>query len=239
MIFIRSLLFNVGFYIWTFLIVLSALPGLILSRHYTLFIAHYWGLGTHFLLKYLIGVAYEIRGQHHWDGRPVIFACKHQSFLETTMVHVLTKDSVIILKRELTWIPLFGQAAMRGGIIPIDRAKGHHIIQQLIKGSKKFLNIGRPIFIFPEGTRTAITAPTKLRYGIAALYKACDVPVIPIVLNTGHYCGRRQFLKKPGKIIYEFLPAIQPGLPEVQFLRHLEHVIEEGCQRIHQTVEAS
>lgn len=232
MIFLRSLIFNVSFYVWTFLIVLLALPGLILPQLYTMYVAYYWGLGTHFLLRYLIGIHYEIKGKEYWDGGPVIFASKHQSFLETTMIHVLAFKSAIILKRELTWIPLFGQCAMRAGVIAINRAKSRGIIDQLVKGARKFIACGRPVFIFPEGTRTAYSTPTKLRYGIAALYKACNVPVIPLVLNTGLYCGRRQFIKKPGKIIYEFLPPILPGMPEAEFLKHLEYVIEDGCQRL-------
>ncbi len=237
MIYIRSLIFNILFFSWTTLIVLTCVLGIVISPLFIIRVAYCWGIGTHALLRFIVGVTYEIRGQENWDGRPVIFASKHQSFLETTMIQVLAFNSAIILKRELTWIPFFGQVILRSGVIPINRSKGRGILAQLIKGVKNRLAKGRSVFIFPEGTRVPPDTHTRLRYGIAAIYKEANAPVIPVALNTGYYWGRRQFIKKPGKVIYEILPAIEPGMPEQMFLKHLENVIEEACQRIKQEVQ--
>jgi 1-acyl-sn-glycerol-3-phosphate acyltransferase len=237
MIYLRSFAFNMFFFPWTVLIVLGAIIGVFLPHIFTIYIAQVWGRVTHFLLRILIGVTYEIRGQENWDGKPAIFACKHQSILETTMIQVLAFNSVIILKRELTWIPLFGQAALRSGIIAIDRSKGRRVITQLIEGARKYLQKGRSIFIFPEGTRVSPKAPTRLKAGIAALYAATGVQVIPVALNTGHIWSRRSFLKKPGKIIYQILPPIKPGMEEQEFIKHLENVIESACQQINRETQ--
>jgi 1-acyl-sn-glycerol-3-phosphate acyltransferase len=236
MIYLRSLLFNILFFLWTILITLTATVGIV-SQRFIVRVAYIWGLGTHFLLRMIIGVTYEIRGQENWDGKPAIFASKHQSILETTMIQVLAFNSVIILKRELTWIPFFGQAILRSGIIPLDRSKGRSVLAQLVQGAKVYLAQGRPIFIFPEGTRVSPQATTRLRYGIAALYKETGVRVIPVALNTGFFWGRRQFLKKPGKVIYQILPPIEPGMNEYKFLKHLEAVIEEACQQINKETQ--
>lgn len=232
MLILRSLVFNVFFFIWTGLVVACAVPGLLIGQRYVICCAYFWGLGTHALLKAIVGVEYEIRGQEHWQGEAALFACKHQSALETAMIQVLAYNSAIILKRELTWIPFFGQVVLRAGVIAIDRSKGRGVMTQLIEGAKKFIAEGRPIFIFPEGTRKPLEAPTELKAGIGALYEALGVPVYPIAINTGAVWARRGFIKRPGKVIYEILPAIAPNLPKDKFLETLGRTLEERTRAL-------
>lgn len=236
MIVLRSLVFNILFYLYTALMTLLAMGGHILGRRYALKIAYGWGIGTHLLLKWVVGLTFEIRGRHHWDGEPSIFACKHQSLLETTMIQVLAFDSFIILKRELLWIPFFGQALSALKAVGIKRSRGHQALKELVEKAAPCLAAGHNFMIFPEGTRTAPSCKTKLKYGVAVLYEATQRPVIPIVLNTGFFWPRRSFLRYPGKVIYEYLPPIQPGLPVNVFLSHLTEVMEKGCRALdHET----
>ena len=68
--------------------------------------------------------------------------------------------------------------------------------------------------------------------GIAALYTRLEVPVVPVALNSGLFWGRRAFLKRPGRIVLEFLPPIAPGLPRKVFMRELEARIETASERL-------
>jgi 1-acyl-sn-glycerol-3-phosphate acyltransferase len=61
---------------------------------------------------------------------------------------------------------------------------------------------------------------------VAALYQALAVPLVPAAVNSGLYWGRRSFVKRPGRIVLEFLPPIPPGLPRQQVMRELETRIE-------------
>lgn len=238
-LYLRSFLFNLFFFPWTVLCVLGALFGFLFGQKFTVMWAYFWGKGTHFLLYYLCGVDYEIQGREHWGGEPAIFASKHQSTLETTMIQVLAFNSAIILKKELSYIPLFGQVIWRAGVIPIDRSKGRSVLPQLISGAKKFLASGRCVFIFPEGQRRALEAPTSLRPGIGVLYEKTQAPVYPIALNTGAVWGRRSFLKRPGKVIYRILPPLQPGLSKEVFLERLTNDLETNTRDIQRICQSS
>ncbi len=231
MIFIRSIFFNIFFYIWTFLIVLSALPAFIFGRHWVHRASRYWGQGVILLLR-LVQIEVEIRGQHHLPQESVIVASKHQSVWETTMIEFLVPDAAIILKRELTMIPLFGQLLIKAEMISIDRSKGRNVIPQMIEGAIRARDQGRSIFIFPEGTRTTPGERGTYRHGAYALYKGTGLKVIPAAHNAGFFWPRRKFLKVPGKIIFEFLPAIEPGLSEQDFMKKLANTIETAADKL-------
>lgn len=230
-IFISSILFNILFYFWTFLIVISALPAFIFGRHWVHNAARRWGQGVTLLLR-LVRIQVEIRGQQHLSSDPVIVASKHQSAWETTMIEFLVPDAVIILKRELTLIPLFGQLLVKAGMISIDRTKGRDVIPQMVKGALDAKEQGRSTFIFPEGTRTAPGERGIYRYGTYALYKGTGMTVIPATHNAGFFWPRRKFSRFPGKIIFEFLPPIEPGLSEKDFLKKLADTIEDASEKL-------
>lgn len=232
LLYFRSSLFNILFYLWTVSCVFVAMFGFVFGQKFTVWWAYFWGVGTHWLLKAVCGVDCEIQGKENWKGEPAIFASKHQSALETSIIQVLAFNSAIILKKELLYIPFFGQVIWKAGIIPIDRSKGRNVLPQLIGGTKKFLKAGRCLFMFPEGKRRPLDEPTSLRPGIGVLYKETNVPVYPVALNTGAVWRRRSFLKKPGKIIYRVLPPIQPGLSREDFLKTLTNVLEENTRDI-------
>ena len=44
---------------------------------------------------------------------------------------------------------------------------------------------GRPVIIFPEGTRVPLGTRPPLRPGFAGLYRALGLPVVPIALDSG------------------------------------------------------
>jgi 1-acyl-sn-glycerol-3-phosphate acyltransferase len=102
----------------------------------------------------------------------------------------------------------------------------------MIADAKQAIADGRPIIIFPEGTRRPLGAEPDYKPGVAALYGALDVPCVPIAHNSGLYWPRRGFLRKPGKIIVEVLPPIQPGLKRAAFMAELQRRLEEATARL-------
>jgi 1-acyl-sn-glycerol-3-phosphate acyltransferase len=237
--FLRSFVFNILFIFWTSLVVVVCIPTIIMPRFAVFGVAKYWGLGVQFLLKYCVGITYEIRGRENIPEGPAIIASKHQSAWETTMIHALVPGCAVILKRELTWIPLFGQLLLKARSITLHRSKGSRILPQLIRQAKERLNDGQKVFIFPEGTRRAVDAPPQYKSGIAMLYRESQVPVVPAAHNAGYFWARRDFIKKPGKIVFEFLPAIQPGLEGDAFMKKLTDAIESTSNSLKPSEDGS
>ena len=118
--------------------------------------------------------------------------------------------------------------------VVIDRSGAASAMRQMISDSKNILEEGRSIVIFPEGTRSLPGTTNKYHPGIAALYNQTGATVVPVALNTGLFWGRQQFLKQPGKMIVQFLPALPGGLNRRQFMSKLECAIEEASRNLEQ-----
>lgn len=232
MISLRSLLFNALFFGGGLVFALALLPFLVLPRA-----AMQWGLkvwsGTMFwLLKVVVGLEWEVKGRENLPGRPCLFACKHQSAWETGIFYHLVADPSYILKKELLAIPFFGWYIARGGAIAIDRKAGASALKLMIQGAQDRLARGQNVVIFPEGTRSAPGKPGTYHPGVAALYKGVDAPLVPVALNSGLFWQRRSFLKRPGRITVEFLPAIEPGLERRAFMAELQSRIENATNAL-------
>lgn len=159
---------------------------------------------------------------------PCIIASKHQSAWDTMIFALLIRRPSHILKRELLWVPVFGWYLLRAGGIPIDRKGGAAALKRMIAAARHTISEGRHIVIFPEGTRVAVGARVPYHPGVAALYSQLKVPVVPVALNSGLFWGRRTFVKRPGRIVLEFLEPIPPGLPRREFLEVLQQRIESA-----------
>jgi 1-acyl-sn-glycerol-3-phosphate acyltransferase len=233
MVFVRSLLFNLAFYLTTAVMLIVSAPGfLLLPERQAMEIVRAWGwIGTR-LLRYLGGVRCEVRGLDNVPPGGCLIAAKHQSAFETFALLPLLTFPTFVLKRELQWLPLFGWYTMKTGMVAVDRDKGAAALRKLTERARQELAKGRPIVIFPEGTRRAPGAPPDYKSGIGLLYKALGAPVVPVALNSGLYWPRRKFLRFPGTIIVEFLPPIAPGMPVKQFLPALEEAIEGASDRL-------
>ncbi len=231
MLALRSLLFNLLFFGWTGILCIVGLPLLVLPRSWLVRLARFWVRGIVLLLRATVGVSHELRGVEHRQSR-AIYAFKHQSAWETLVLVLLVEDPAIVLKRELTYLPFFGWYLVKTGQIAVDRGGGAKALRGLLRQAKRAVAAGRPIVIFPEGTRMAPGKHRPYQPGVAALYGKLGLPVIPVALNSGLCWRRRGFLKRPGRIIVEFLPAIPPGLAREVFLAELERRTESACARL-------
>ena len=232
MTFIRSLIFDVYYILATiFICTLGCLIFFVPQRPV---IARWWGKMIIWGMRVIVGLDFEVRGMANLpqDSHRYIVASKHQSAMETMAYHALLPLPVYILKKELLYIPLFAWNLLLMGSIPIDRSSGAKAMRTMLEGAQKRLSQNRPVVIFPEGTRTPPDQPTKCNPGVALLYEKCDVPIIPAAVNTGYFWGKKAFIKKPGKVVIEFLPAMPKGLAKREFLTELQNRIEQGCQAI-------
>ncbi len=232
MVLLRSILFQIFF--WTFSIILNLiwLPSLLMPRRAVVRGMEIWARGSFWGLKHIAGLDYEVRGRENIPQGPAIYAGKHLSMWETIATHILLKDPATIMKRELLYVPGYGWFARKCEMIVIDREGHAKTIRTMIADGKKRLAEGRPIVIFPEGTRRKLGAEPDYKPGVAALYTALDVPCVPIAHNSGLYWPRRGLLRKPGRIIVEFLPAIPPGLKRQEFMAELQRRLEEATARL-------
>lgn len=181
-----------------------------------------------FMLRLLCGVGYKIEGMQNIPNQPFIIASKHQSPFETFIFILLFQKAVFILKRELKWIPFVGLHLMALKMIFIDRSNSIGSIRYIIKSAKVHIKNNRNIIIFPEGMRTTGKQKVKYQPGIAALYSALSIPVLPVTLNTGLFWPKSilSLRRKPGKATIKILPPIYPGLNKDELLQKLEKVIE-------------
>jgi 1-acyl-sn-glycerol-3-phosphate acyltransferase len=231
MILLRSAAFALWFALVTVVIYLGTLPALLLPRIVIVLASRFWSRATFFGLKIIAGVDYEVRGQVPQGA--VLIAAKHMSMWDTMGLYLIVWDPAVILKRELLRIPFYGWYLRKAGIIPIERTARASAMRQMIAKAKDVLTAGRPILIFPEGTRKKPGAAPDYKPGVAGLYSTLGVACVPVALNSGlFWTGAQGFIKKPGHIIVEFLEPISPGLRRAEFMRFLEGRIETATTRL-------
>lgn len=230
----RSFLFSVFLPLWTMLVATCGLPLLLAPQKVTTLVGKTWAAGVLVALRVLCGITYELRGIEHLPKDPsFILASKHQSAWDTVIFLYYFPVPVYVLKKELQKIPFYGWYLPRMGMIPVDRKGGASALKAMLHITKERLEQKRMVVIFPEGTRTKAGELSHVyQPGIAAVYTYCHVPVIPVALNSGLHWGKKQFLKYPGKIIMEFLPAIEPDLKREAFMQVLNERIETASSRL-------
>jgi len=235
---IRSIIFNILFYgVWTPLICIGMMPSLLLPRGFTVWVAAFYQSGAHVMQKYILNLDYEVRGLEHRPphGTGYLVAAKHYSAYETLKLYDLFGDPTIILKRELLSLPVFGWFLKKLDVIAIDRGNREKSMASLIDGAKEMQTQKRPIVIFPQGTRVkvgATTAEKPYKGGIGKLYAATGMKIVPLATNSGLYWPRNAFWKKSGKVIFEFLPPIEPGLSPQEAMKQVEEKVEAASDRL-------
>ena len=222
MLWLRSALFLLWFLFVTTILSLIFLPVLALPRAATVWLARLWSRATFWGLKILAGIDFEIRGTP--PRGPLLVAAKHMSMWDTLALYLALEAPAIVLKRELLRIPFYGWFLWKSTAIAIDRAAGARSFRKMAGAAKKVLAEGRPILIFPEGTRKKPGAAPDYKPGVAGLYGTLGVACVPVALNSGLYWTG--FLKQPGTIVLEFLEPIAPGLKRDAFMTLLEQRIE-------------
>ena len=228
MTFLRSALFMTWFLILTLVMAIVFLPFLAMPRKATVRMARGWARATLWGLRVFAGIEERRLGVVPRGG--VLVASKHMSMWDTLALYLALDDPGIVLKRELLRIPFYGWYLGKAAAIPIDRGAGADALRRMTHAAEQVLAEGRPILIFPEGTRKKPGAPPDYKPGVAGLYGQLGVPCVPVALDSGRYW--QGFTKHPGTISLEFLDAIPPGLKRREFMPLLEQRIEDATNRM-------
>ncbi|MGO1120367.1 lysophospholipid acyltransferase family protein [Rhodovibrionaceae bacterium A322] len=232
MLFLRSALFNIFFYLWTIISMLVILPGALFGWRLCYSWGRIWPWGLLIGLRVLVGIKYRFEGVENLPKAPFLFVSKHQSAWETAVFPLIVPIPVYVLKKELLSIPLFGWYLKFYGNIPVDRKGGASALKEMVKQAKDRISQGRSIIIYPEGTRTNPGDSLPYHPGVAALYQALDIPAVPVALNSGCFWQRHAFIKKPGTIVVRILPAIPPGKPRKAFMAELVETVESQSREL-------
>lgn len=164
-----------------------------------------WVLGV---LKKLCGLDYEVEGAANVPDEAAVIYSKHGSVWETIASIAYCPPHTWVLKRELMWVPLFGQGLKAMRAIAIDRRGRVVAAQQVVEQGMERLQSGISVMIYPEGTRV-VPGKTR-RYGKSGALLAVGAgrPLVPIAHNAGDYWPRRRLLKRAGTIRVCIGPAI-------------------------------
>ena len=207
------LLRNIGFYLFFYLgsvgYVLASLAAMPVGQRLLLRVVSGWTRYHRECLAVFAGIHVVEEGADHTGA--VFYAIKHESFFEAIDAPTLFRDPVPFAKYELSRIPGWGRAARAFGMVWVAREQGAKTLREMIRAAKAQLAAGRPLVIFPEGTRVPHGTRAPLQAGFAGLYKMLGLPVVPVAVDSGPLYHRG--LKRPGTITYRFGEAIPPGLP--------------------------
>jgi 1-acyl-sn-glycerol-3-phosphate acyltransferase len=206
---LRSLLYAAIFYPATLLCVLAGIVAAVFGRRPTLAVVLSWVDIHHWLAEHVLGIRTRVEGSV--PPGPHLIAVKHQSIFETTEMVRLSNLPVIVMKRELGQIPLFGWMTRRYGVIEVERSAGAKALRAMVAGGKSALASGRSVIIYPEGTRVRPGETPPLKAGFAALYRALALPVVPVAVDSGRLWGRG-LDKRPGMVTFKVGETIPPGL---------------------------
>lgn len=234
---IRSVLFAVVFYLSVPIAGTLYLPLLLLPRKVGMPFFRAWLSFSIHAARLICGIRWRVRfaAGEGFPDRPVIYAAKHQSAWETLAFNLILPDPVFVLKKELKALPFFGWYLGRMGQIAVDRSGGAAAMRGMVAQAREAMAAGRSVVIYPQGTRVAPGASGPYHPGVYALYRALEVPVVPIALDSGRLWRRNGFIKRSGTITVSVLPEIPTGLDRRAFMNRLETAVETETDRLYAT----
>ncbi len=186
----------------------------------------------------MVGLDHASIGLEHVPAGGCVIAMKHQSAWDALILPIVLGDPAVVVKRELLLLPIYGWYAARAGSIGIDRKAGARALRRIVAAARPVVAEGRTVVIFPQGTRVAPGQWAPYQPGVAALYQALGLPLVPAAVNSGLFWGRRAFVKRPGRILLEFLEPIPPGWPRRRLMAELEQRIETATTALMREGEA-
>jgi 1-acyl-sn-glycerol-3-phosphate acyltransferase len=154
-------------------------------------------------------------------GEPVLVAMKHEAMYETLTAFLFLDRPAPVYKRELEKIPIWGYVTKVYGSLIVDRDGGAKAMRRLLADGRALTAEGRPILIFPEGTRVPHGQRPEIKAGIAGLYRILGLPVLPIAVDSGKLWPRGSWVKRPGVVTFKVGDPIPPGLSREEVERRV------------------
>ncbi len=232
MIYLRSFVFQVFFWLWSILWSVGMILTIPLPRVANTWSLATWAKGLVWGLRWLADVKVEVRGVRP-SGNALV-APKHQSMFDVFSQFALLPDACFVMKKELLMVPLFGWHGLKAGMLVVDRDGHSTALKKLVRDATERMKEPRQIVIFPEGTRGAPGQPGAYKPGIAALYRELEMPVTPLALNCGSHWNK-SFIIKPGTIVFDYLEPIPAGLKRGEFMRELQTRIDTATKALEES----
>jgi 1-acyl-sn-glycerol-3-phosphate acyltransferase len=227
---IRSRLFDAVLVLWTAMFAPAVLVLLLCGRPRAPIRAtsRVWAKGILLALRWTVGLGHRELGRENIPTGPCLIVANHQSQWETIAFLTLVPEVAIVAKRELMAIPVMGWFLRHSPMILIDRESGGSAIRHMLAEARKALAQGRPVLIFPEGSRMSVSSQVEFKRGIELLYLQLGVQVLPVALDSGVFWGADQPYKRRGDITVSYLPPIEPGLSGTEFVRRAQMAVRDA-----------
>jgi 1-acyl-sn-glycerol-3-phosphate acyltransferase len=216
----RSLLFYLGMWVATLVVVAFVPLVLPLKPHLRYRYLAHWGRFILWWLQVTCGITYRVEGRENIPDTASVVLAKHQSTWETIAFQSIFPAQTWVLKRELLRVPFFGWGLAAAWPIAIDRKAGREALKQVIEQGTERLRSGFWVIVFPEGTRVAPGVHGRYATGGAGLARAAGVPAVPVAHNAGEHWRRDSFIKVPGEIQVRIGPAIDTAGKSAAAITH-------------------
>ncbi|CAM3270058.1 lysophospholipid acyltransferase family protein [Asticcacaulis taihuensis] len=195
-------------------------------------VIRWWAGSVLFGARWIVGVKVEFRGLEHRPDGPALIAGKHLSMLDTIAPFVVLKRPAYVLKHSLIYLPFLGWYALRTKMVAIRREDAAKALKLMVSACRARLNEGRQILIFPEGTRSDVGDDPVYKPGVAALYRDLEVPCHLLATNSGQFWPGHGIDRKPGTVVFEFLPPLPAGLKRGELMAQMKERLETASNAL-------
>ena len=224
---IRNFLFSTFFFGGILIISIIFLPSFFFPQKIALFGGKIMGHWTGICLKFFLNTNIEVKGTENIIKSEKFFiAASHQSMFETFYLQTIFNSPIFILKKELTYIPIFGWYLKKIGSISIKRNKvSKDNLDFLGNISEKLAKTERPLIIFPQGTRVLPDERPPFKKGVSRIYEELKIKCQPVAINSGYVWPKRGIKNNKRTITISILKPIHTGISKDEFLKNLENNI--------------
>jgi 1-acyl-sn-glycerol-3-phosphate acyltransferase len=134
-----------------------------------------------------LAIDVEASGLDNVPAAPFVYCSNHQSLIDVLALGgSLPGDFKWAAKRSLLKIPFLGWHLQLAGHVPVDRNSGSRAAAEVIGRFEQVLKAGKPLLIFPEGTRSEDGILRSFKNGGFYAAIRAGVPVVPVALDGTH-----------------------------------------------------
>ena len=232
MLIFKSIIFYISLVIWTLFMGIICLPFLILPHKLLKYPTKIWIKVIFIFLEKICNIQHKIEGIKNIPEEPVLITSKHQSAFETFALYYYLKDCFFVHKKELFFIPIFGQYLFKSNMVAIDRGGKTKTMRKMLESVKIKLQSGSSIIIFPEGTRKIPGSKPDYKTGFIGIYTHTKKKILPIALNSGLCWPKHSWILKKGVITIQILPIINENYDKKNVFNKVQESIEIASNKL-------
>ena len=137
------------------------------------------------------GIRVEVRNREKMPaGQAVVFMANHQSNADPPALFPCLPPVLVLVKKEMFSIPVFGRAMRLRGFVPVDRSRRERAIEAVDEAARS-LQAGNSFVIFPEGTRSPDGRLQPLKKGGFIMALKAGAPIVPVSISGGRKIMRK------------------------------------------------